>query len=65
MAWEMAEMVSGLEPGLGLVVDLVLGLAIDHESDLGPDQWVVLLGPDNLSQCDGPETQASVIVESF
>jgi hypothetical protein len=37
MAWEVAEMVSGLEPGLGLVVDLVLGLAIGREPDLGQD----------------------------
>jgi hypothetical protein len=33
----MAEMVSGLELGLGLAIDLVLGLAIGREPGLGQD----------------------------
>lgn len=35
MAWEVAEIVSGLEIDLDLAVDLALGLAIGREPDLG------------------------------
>ena len=37
MAWEVAEIVSGLEIDLDLALDLALGLAIGREPDLGQD----------------------------